>query len=269
VLRWPLWIKFPEIPNWIWELIIGLFPLGDLYDIGKELVRWIREGETDELVLLLSVLGLVADIGWVDGPIPDPVDGANGGLALLKALVKQIPSGPARDAIGDVVARLMKNLDEAPRFFEALFLLLRNDEIFTAFKESPRALAAAFEAGPEVIEQLAKNEEIVHLLLKHEDDAVFLIKNSDALDVLIRNGPEAFDAVRKAARAGEAALEAVDAALELRKVGLHADEASELVRKITHLSTNGSGDRVVLGRFFGEGEGFGYIQEAVEKGGIY
>jgi uncharacterized protein YukE len=69
----------PEIPTWLWELLIGLCPLGDLYDIGKELIKLISQGETDELVLILSLLGLIADLGWLDGPVPDPADGANAG----------------------------------------------------------------------------------------------------------------------------------------------------------------------------------------------
>ncbi len=188
---------FPIIPDWIWELLIGFLPFGDLYDIGKELIRLITQGELDELVLALAALGLIADIGWLDGPIPDPVDGANGGLALLKTLVKQIPPGPARDAIKEAVEGMIRNADEAPRFFEALFGLLKHDEIFTALKENHRALAAVIEAGPEVIEQLAKNEDAALALLKHQDVAISLIKRAEYLDVLIQGGPEAVEQLLK------------------------------------------------------------------------
>ncbi len=148
-------------------------------------------------MLALAALGLIADLGWLDGPIPDPVDAANGGLALLKALVKQIPPGPARDAIKEAVQGLIRNADEAPRFFEALFGLLKQEEVFTALQENHRALAAVIEAGPEVMEVLAKNGEAAQALIRHQDVAISLIKRTEYLDEVIQGGPEAVEQLLK------------------------------------------------------------------------
>jgi hypothetical protein len=256
-----------EPPWWLVELIIGLVPFGDSYDIGKELIRLITSGEADTLILILAALGLLADIGWADGPVPDPVDGANAGLALLKGLVKQIPPGPARVAIQDALLHLVKNADEAPEFFAALQQVVKHEEVFEALKANPAALSALLTAGPEAMQLLAKNEDVALQLIKRGDDAAAILKNADALEVVTRHGPESIAAVVKAVGAGEEAIRATEAALQLRKIGPGAPGAQELIQQITDLSTHGAGDRVVLGTWV-EGGG-GYIREAVENGGRY
>jgi uncharacterized protein YukE len=257
-----------EIPDWIKEFIIGFLPLGDLLDIFKELKRLILEGETDDLVLALAVLGLIADLGWLDGFIPDGLDAANAALSALKTLVKGVPPGPAREAIRVVVQRLMRNTDEVPLFFGSLFEVLKHEEILIALGDNHKALAAVLDAGPEVMEHLGKNKEITLELLSYGDDALVILKNTEALDVLSRHGPEAIDAIRKAASSDlpEQALEAVEAALDLHRFGSEADEAASLIEKIATFSSHGSGDRVVIGKWV---EGGGYVQEAVENGGVY
>jgi uncharacterized protein YukE len=194
-IPWPDWGDI--LPWWLVELVIGLFPFGDSYDILKQLGGLVTQGELDELVLLLSVLGLAADAGWLDGVIPDPVDAANAGLALLKGLVKQIPPGPVRDAIKETIVAMFKNADEGPRFFAALFQLVTHGEVLKVLKENPRAFAAVLEAGSESMEQLAKNEQVALAILKHEDVAVALFKNSQYLDEIIQGGPEAVEQLLK------------------------------------------------------------------------
>lgn len=286
-------------PWWLIELIIGLFPFGDSIDIIKQIIAWITGGETDELVLLLAIIGLALDLGHLDGPVPDPVDAANAGAALLKGLVKQLPSGPAREAIQATLVRLLKNLDEAPEFLAAIHQVIKRDEVLDLLTENPRALAALLEAGPETIELLAKNEDVALALFRHGDEALPFLKNADALEVMGRYGPEA---AQKLIEYGDEGLEliadhgkpmldflartpdelgdlatrtaeALDAAEELADVGLHAPNSSELIETITRNSTQGAGDRVVLGRWVNPenwaDEGGGYIGEALENGGIY
>jgi hypothetical protein len=284
-----------EPPWWLVELIIGMFPFGDAYDILKELFRLITQGETDELILILALVGLVADIGWADGAIPDPADAANAGLALLKGLVRQIPPGPARDAIKEALLGVLRNIEQAPVFFAALFQVAKRDELLTALKANPRALAAVLDAGPEVMELLAKNEEFAEQILKHGDDAAPFLKNAEPLELLVEQSPEVLeklvqygdegadliarykdDMVEFLARtpdeAGDLALRATKAygaAEQLAEVGLHSDEAAGLIDTILDASVYGSGDRVVIGRFFAPGQGRSYVQEALEDGGIY
>ena len=186
-----------EPPWWLVELVIGLFPFGDAYDILKELFRLISQGEADELILLLALLGLAADAGWLDGVVPDPVDAANAGLALLKGLVRQIPPGAARDAIKETILAMFKNADEGPRFFAALFQLVKNGNVLTALKENPRVLSAVMDSGPEAMELLAKNEEVALALLKHQDVAIALFKNSRYFDEIVQGGPEAVEQLLK------------------------------------------------------------------------
>jgi uncharacterized protein YukE len=187
----------PEIPTWLWELLIGILPFGDLYDIGKELLKLVTKGETDDLVLLLAALGLAADAGWLDGVVPDPVDAANAGLALLKTLVKGIPPGPARDALKELFIKLAKNADEAPRFFSAAFELLKRQDLFKVLQENPRALAAVLDAGPEMMERVARHPEAAIALAKHQDVAVALLRRAEYVDEILQGGPEAVEQLAK------------------------------------------------------------------------
>ena len=101
----------------------------------------------------------------------ESADAANAGFALLKALVKGIPDGPARKALRDLFVRVAKNADEAPRFFSAAFELLKREDVFKALQENPRALAAVLDAGPEMMERVARHPEAVIALAKHQDIA--------------------------------------------------------------------------------------------------
>jgi hypothetical protein len=195
--------------------LIGLVPFGDSYDIGKELIRLITSGEADTLILILAALGLLADIGWADGPVPDPVDGANAGLALLKGLVKQIPPGPARVAIQDALLHLVKNADEAPEFFAALQQVVKHEEVFEALKANPAALSALLTAGPEAMQLLAKNEDVALQLIKRrmaQRDS----KNAGALEVVRSTRVDRSGQSRRGRRE---AIRATEAALQLRKIG--------------------------------------------------
>jgi RHS repeat-associated protein len=79
---------------------------------------------------------------------------------------------------------------------------------------------------------------------------------------------EAVDVVRIAGRLDEA-VDAVSAARRLREVGLHADEAGDLIKAIAKQSTHGAGDKVVLGPWKFKGiEGY-YVEMAKERGAIY
>ena len=282
-----------EPPWWLVELIIGMFPFGDAYDILKELFRLITQGETDDLILILALVGLAADIGWADLLAPDPADAANAGLALLKGLVRQIPAGPARDALQESFLRVLRNADEAPEFFGAMHQLFKHEEILTVLRENPRALAAVLDAGPEAMELLAKNDEFALELLKHGDDAAPFLKNAEALELLVDQGPEALEKLvqygdegaelitrykddmveflaRTSDEAGDLAVrttEAIGDAERLAEVGMGSDEASELVHRIATNMTHGSGERVVLGEWAKGGAG--YIGDALAKGGIY
>lgn len=288
-----------EPPWWLVELIIGMIPFGDAYDILKELFRLITQGETDELILILAVVGLAADIGWADLLAPDPADAANAGLALLKGLVRQIPAGPARDALKESFLDVLRNADEAPKFFGAMHQLFKQEEILTVLRENPRALATVLDAGPEAMELLAKNDQFALELLKHGDDAAPFLKNAEALELLVDQGPEALEKlvqygdegadliarykddmvdflVRTPDEAGDLAIrstEALQAAERLGEVGLKSDEAAGLIETIARNSTHGSGDRVVLGEWVNPRtwteEGGGFVREAIERGGIY
>ena len=68
------------------------------------------------------------------------------------------------------------------------------------------------------------------------------------------------------------AATAAQAATRLSEVGLDSPEAPALIRGIARMATRGVAgempDRVVIGPYFEEGQGFGYLQEVDARGGM-
>jgi len=121
-------------------------------------------------------------------------------------------------------------------------------------RRNPGAIPVVFRHGPEAVGTLAR----------YGDEGVALVGQygDDMLDFLRRTPDEAGDLARRA-------TEALDAARRLKEVGLHSDEAAGLIDTILDASVHGSGDRVVIGTFRPPTGGPGYIDEALENGGVY
>ncbi len=206
------------------QIGVSIAPGGDAVDIVRE-ARNVASGEpVDKLVLGLSLFGLLMDLGWADGIIPDPADGGNAGAAFLKVLLKNLDDGPAREA----VEQMLKNPDEWGTVVEAVQALMKNyDELKVL--DDPELIVWLLQKGPDTVKTVAMY------------------------------GDEATEVVH-ALRAGE----------RLADVGSHADEASDLISTILDASIHGSGDRAVIGRFFESADdGYGYMQEVAQNGGIF
>jgi hypothetical protein len=120
--------------------------------------------------------------------------------------------------------------------------------------KNAEALELLVDQSPEVLEKLVQyGDEGADLIARYKDDMV---------EFLARTPDEAGDLALRATKA-------YGAAEQLAEVGLHSDEAAGLIDTILDASVHGSGDRVVIGRFFAPGQGRSYVQEALEDGGIY
>jgi WXG100 family type VII secretion target len=167
------------VPAWVWDFASGLVPLGDAVDVIKQLWNRIRGREVDELVLTLALLGVVADLGWLN-PIPSAEDAPNAVLAALKALAKQIPPGAARDSLQEMVELAAKNADEARRLGEVLVALTKNSDLAIALTKHPEALIAVMRHGPEAVELLGKfGDDAVTLVGKYGDDGIRILNRAE------------------------------------------------------------------------------------------
>jgi hypothetical protein len=222
-------------------------PGGDIVDVVKETRNAAKGEPVDGFVLDLSLVGLLIDLGWADGIVPDPADGGNAAASFLKTLLKHIDDGPARDAL----EQMLKNPDAYGKIVEAIQELSKNSDLLTRI-DNPEIFVKLIESGSEGIELLAKNGELgIKLINDHGADmAEFLIRHSDETGTAAQN-----------------ALGVIEAGEKLAKAAPGPDEAVELADQIAKLSTHGTGSRVVLGEWMPNGGG--YIGEAVEKGGIY
>ena len=237
--------EYDDLP-FITQVGIGLAPGGDAIDIVKE-GRNGKKGEpVDKFVLGLSIFGLIMDLGWADGIIPDPADGGNAAAAFLKSLLKQLDVGPSRETI----ERMLKNPNEYGKIIEAIQELTKNSEFISKI-DKPEVFVRMLESGSEGIALLSKNGDTgIKLINDHGVEmADFLIRHSDETGTAAQNAMEVIEAGKKLANAAPG-----------------SDEAAELADQIAKLSTHGSGDRVVLGEWLTDG---GYIDEAVDNGGIY
>jgi len=167
------------VPDWVWDFVIGLVPLGDAIDVVKQLWNRIRGQEVDELVLTLALLGIVADLGWLN-PIPSAEDVPNAALAALKALAKQIPPGAARDSLQEMVELAAKNADEAKRLGDVLVALTKNSDLALALMKHPEALIAVLRHGPDAVGLLGKfGDDAVGLVGKYGDDGIRILNRAE------------------------------------------------------------------------------------------
>ncbi len=249
------WLDWTSFPWWL-ELAIGLFPFGDLLDMGHQLETFLKGEDVDEIVLILAIVGLVADIGWLE---PSPAEEVpNAGLAVLKTLFKSIPAGPLRDEVVEILSRAVRDETARRHLIEIGEQITRHPGFIDVLRRNPEAIPTLLRRGPEAVEALAR----------YGDDGAALVGRygDDMLRFLIRTPDEAGDLARRSS-------EAMQAATRLEEVGLRSDEAAELIETIARNSTHGSGDRVILGEWVDPAkwtdESGGYVREAVERGGIY
>ena len=192
--------EYDDLP-FVAQVGIGFAPGGDAVDIVKE-VRNGKKGEpVDKFVLGLSFFGLIMDLGWADGLIPDPADGGNAAAAFLKALLKQVDEGPTREALETMI----KNPDKWDETIESVNVFIKHNDEFKTIN-NPEMMVWLLEKGPRQVETIATN------VAKFGDDA------SEVVEVF---------------QAGE----------RLAEVGVHSDEASELIDTILDMSVRGDGDR--------------------------
>lgn len=167
------------VPDWVWEFVIGLVPFGDAVDIIKQLMNRLRGKEVDELILTLALLGMAADLGWLN-PIPSAEDAPNAVLAALKALAKQVPPGAARDSLQELVERAAKNADEAKRLGEVLVALTKNSDLAIALTKNPEALIAVMRHGPDAVELLGRfGDDAVTLVGKYGEDGIRILNRAE------------------------------------------------------------------------------------------
>jgi WXG100 family type VII secretion target len=177
--------------------------VGDALDILKQGWNAITGQAVDMPVLAMSVGGLLADLGWLDGPVPDPVDGANAVLAFGKAVIKRVPPGPVRDAIVDAITKAAKNPDDAARLADVFKELASNTDVVTALAKYPQGARLLLENGPELVTYLAKNgdaagpafansQKFAEHVFKHADE--FGYKNAqeylEGARKLVASGPD-------------------------------------------------------------------------------
>lgn len=95
---------------------------GDGRDLAVQfIINPLTGKERDDLVVSLSLIGLGGDLGWLDGPVPDPVDGVNLGAAGLKTTVKALNKlpPPVQKAMREVVEYAAKNPDKIGEIAQA------------------------------------------------------------------------------------------------------------------------------------------------------
>jgi hypothetical protein len=236
---------------------ISMAPGGDALDLAIQGRNLVTGQQVDWLVTGLSVFGLASDVGWLDLFAPDPVDGTNAALGLAKSLLKQLPAGPARDAL----QQMLRNPAEYGRLLATLRSIWNNRAALRALEDSPEVVVWLLRNGPEAAETLAR----------YGHDGVALVERAprlaeEMIRFLTRTPDAAGDLVSRAS-------DGLEAAERLAQVGLVSDEAGPLIGRIVEGSTHGSGDRVVLGPWVNPSrwadEGGGYVEEAIEHGGIY
>jgi hypothetical protein len=109
--------------------------------------------------------------------VPDPADAGNAGVSFLKNLLKNLPPGPARES----VEQMIKNPDDWGRVVETVGAMTKNLDEFKALDNSD-VIVRLLREGPQAVELVARygedgvalinrfGENGLELLLKQTDD---------------------------------------------------------------------------------------------------
>ncbi len=151
------------------DIALAFLPFGDLIDLLYQMYLGMTGQEVDELTLTFSVLGLVSDLGWLQ-PFPSVEDTSNATFAILKAIVKRLPKGKARDRLTELLKQVPNNPEVANRL-QAIFSKFSSHPQLIPWLSNPKVLVTILDEGPEFVD----------LLLKYGDDAF------KATDVLGKN----------------------------------------------------------------------------------
>jgi hypothetical protein len=238
---WRAWERAPEeIGNavldeyeqasMVEQALLGVVAVGDLLDIGVEL-RKIGQGEKPDLwVLGLAAGGVVLDaLAWMNGPLPDPADGANIFVSAIKTLLRNMPDGKSRRLIEDMLAD--------PKQWDTLRAVINtirtNHETMKALMRDDEALYIVLKNGPEAVELMAKyGDEGVALVAKYGDDGHEILSGLHGLG--IRNVREISSGRLRGFLRGNTHLSGGDQA------------ARQLFHDLTGRIPSGDFDRVVL-----------------------
>jgi len=167
------WLDWDSFPWWL-ELAIGLFPGGDLLDIGKQLETFLQGEDVDELVLILAIVGLVADLGWLE---PSPASEVpNAGLAALKLVFKAIPAAPCAS----------KATGEGHGYVQGA---LENGGVY--FNTPPGLYTDALKRNRPIMEEI--NQEFLRRQMRSGVDRIELV--GESIDDVLLNRPDSFAAL--------------------------------------------------------------------------
>ena len=222
----PAWLSF-QFPQWLIDILIfilAMVPGGDLIDILQQLYNSLSGQDVDDLVLGIAVIGLLMDLGYID-PLPLE-EGGNAAAALLKVIVKKIPAGPARDALGRALKAILENPETLPRFAEALGQLVKRSDVLTALVEKhPELLARLFNEGPDAIEGMLRYSD--ETIVKYLDE----VAGKGTGRLTLEQGLEISDVARRYGVDIHVAGKLADSPAEAAFRKALADEAAELSQK--------------------------------------
>jgi len=280
------YLRWEQIEAWfskykgVAEFGLSLVPfLGDGFGLFRQGINKANGEKVDRLDLTLSIVGLIMDL---------PLDGVAGDLAVatLKGLSASL-SPAFRDVLAEALEFGIKNPGELSAILLGVKQLVTNKRLVATLADHPDALGELARLGSEAVDLLIKNvknpEDIVPLINRYGKKVVEALDNGfirvgkENVEELAQELAEATgkkvwsSAISGAIYVQESAPEAIDAAkqlVDLVKSGTASDDQIQAaLKKLSEITTHGSSDRLVLGSFAGDCDG--YIQEALDSGGNF
>ena len=154
------------------ETALGFVPFYDGVSLLREGYNYLTGQGVDPVNVTLSTLGLAGDLGWLAPFTVDPLDGLNGGAAVLKAAYRQM-DGPAKEVFGTLLRKVVTS----------------GDEIGTAFANLGKRIgdllphAEALADNPNAVARLLNlKDEAFELATSSPDELTAAIRRSDFLD---------------------------------------------------------------------------------------
>jgi len=259
------------------EFAISLIPfVGDGIGLGRQGANWLKGKPVDKLDYYLSIAGLIMDL---------PLDGIVGDLtvATLKGLSASL-SPAVRNSLAEALDYGIKHPGQLSAVLLGLKQLITDKKLIAAVTAHPQVLDEVAEFGKEGIELLVENgEKIVPIIAKYGEDAIRVL-DEGYIKVGKESAKEFADEIAKATgkkvwsssvsgavyiqESTPEAIEAANRLVELVNRKAPQEQIDDALKELAEITVHGTSDRLVLGSFVPEMDG--YILGALDsEGGFF
>jgi hypothetical protein len=161
----PIARRQKSLPDPLRNTVVSMIPLGDGLDLIDQTLKQMQGKPVDPVIVIMAGIGLGADLGWLDGIIPDPADAANFATGFLKGTYKAM-NEPAKEILTKIVKKAEKNKEVLKEIVEKVGKLSKYAEVLA---KHPNAVPYLLKLEKEELEKLVANPKLLEKAVEQSE----------------------------------------------------------------------------------------------------